>query len=153
MSTPRGTTAEPVTTDNLADTVRVAVRPEQEAFVAPVVQSLAEAYTQPDVAWPRLVRDDGRAVAFVMGAFDPEAELDFFRAGVWRLNVAADAQGRGYGRFAVDLVAAEARRRGERRITVLWVPGEGGPEGFYRRLGFTPTGQVFADQVVGELVL
>src|SRR5687768_8715847 len=114
---------EPVTTENLAEAVRVAVRPDQEAFVAPVVQSLAEAYTQPDVAWPRLVRDDGRAVAFVMAAFEPTSEIDFFRAGVWRLNVAADAQGQGYGRFAVTEVAREARRRGEQRITVLWVPG------------------------------
>ncbi|MBX9246819.1 GNAT family N-acetyltransferase [Actinotalea ferrariae] len=153
MSITRKTVLEPITTDNLAEAVRIAVRPDQERFVAPVVQSLAEAYTQPDVAWPRLVRDEGRPVAFVMGAFDPTSEIDFFRAGIWRLNVAAESQGQGYGRVAVEAVAEEARARGQQRITVLWVPGDAGPERFYLRLGFRPTGQVLEDQVVGELLL
>jgi diamine N-acetyltransferase len=36
---------------------------------------------------------------------------------------------------------------------VFWVPGEGGPEGFYLRLGFRPTGEEFDGQVLGELLL
>ena len=87
------------------------------------------------------------------GNFDPENEVDAFRAGIWRLNIAADAQGRGYGRFAVEAIAAEARLRGHDRITVLWVQGDGGPEGFYLRLGFTPTGEVLGGEIVGELSL
>ena len=71
-------------------------------------------------AWPRLILDDDRVVGFVMGNFDPENEIGAFRAGIWRLNIAADQQGQGYGRFAVEAVAAEARRRGHNRITVLW---------------------------------
>ena len=47
------------------------------------------------------------------------------------MNVAADSQGKGVGRFGVEQVAAEARRRGIDRITVLWVPGEDGPEERY----------------------
>jgi diamine N-acetyltransferase len=88
-----------------------------------------------------------------MGNFDPENEIGAFRAGIWRLNVAADEQGRGYGRFAVQAVAAEARRRGHTRITVLWPQGDGSPEGFYLRLGFTPTGEVMGDEIVGELMI
>jgi diamine N-acetyltransferase len=65
----------------------------------------------------------------------------------------ADAQGRGYGAFAVSQVAQEARRRGFSRITVLWGLGKGGPEGFYLRQGFRPTGEVMSDQAVGELTL
>ena len=49
-----------------------------------------------------------------MGSFDPASQIDAFRAGIWRLNIAAGEQGRGYGRFAVDAIAAEARRRGSR---------------------------------------
>jgi len=104
-------------------------------------------------AWPRLILDDDRVVGFVMGNFDPENEIGAFRAGIWRLNIAADQQGQGYGRFAVEAVAAEARRRGHNRITVLWVQGDGGPEGFYLRLGFTPTGEVMGGETVGELML
>jgi diamine N-acetyltransferase len=142
----------PITADNIDKAVGITLRPGQERFVAPVVQSLAEAYVHP-VAWPRLVVDGGEAVGFVMGSFDPDNELDFFRCGIWRLNIDGDHQGRGYGRSAVQGVVDEARRRGERRVTVLWVPGDGGPEGFYLKLGFAPTGQEFYGQTVGELFI
>jgi diamine N-acetyltransferase len=114
--------------------------------VAPVIQSIAEAYVTP-TAWPRLVVDGDRVVGFVMANFDPDNDLDEFRCGIWRLNVAADAQGKGVGRFAVDAVAEEARRRGRSRLTVLWEKGEGGPENFYRKLGFVPTGELFGETV------
>ena len=42
------------------------VHPDQERFVAPVVQSLAEAYVRPEVAWPRLILDGDRPVGFLM---------------------------------------------------------------------------------------
>ncbi|MFD5320793.1 hypothetical protein [Streptomyces sp. NPDC127098] len=35
-------------------------------------------------------------------------------------------------------------------MTVLWVPRPGGAEPFYRALGFRPTGETIAGQVVGE---
>ena len=98
-------------------------KPGQERFVAPVVESIAEAYVNP-TAWPRVVMDGHEIVGFVMANFDPDNELEAFRAGVWRLNVAADAQGRSAGRFAVEAVADEARRRGVQRITVLWERGK-----------------------------
>nr|WP_304608837.1 GNAT family N-acetyltransferase [Glycomyces amatae] len=131
----------------------IKVAPEQEAFVAPVVSSLAEAYASYATAWPRLVYAGDEPVAFVMGGFDPHAEIEFFRCGIWRLNVAAARQGSGYGRFAAEAVLDEGRRRGADRATVLWKPGGHGPEGFYRRLGFEPTGQEFAGQVVGAIAL
>lgn len=43
------------------------------------------------------------------------------RCGIWRLNIAAAWQGKGYGRFAGHSVLDEARRRGQTRATVLWV--------------------------------
>lgn len=144
---------EEITPDNVADACRLVIRPEQEPFVAPVAVSLAEAYVNQRTAWPRLVYDGDELAAFVMGGFDPQSPVDFFRAGIWRLNVAAEHQGKGCGRFAVQVVLDEARRRGQNRTTVLWKPGEHGPEEFYLRLGFRPTGQVFHDQVVGELFL
>jgi diamine N-acetyltransferase len=139
-----------ITADNIGRAIAITLRPGQDQFVAPVVQSLAEAYVH-RVAWPRLVTDGDEVVGFVMGPFDPDNELDFFRCGIWRLNVSSDHQRRGYGRFAVQGVIDEARRRGERRVTVLWIPGEGGPQDFYLGLGFNPTGQEFHGQTVGEL--
>ena len=142
-----------LTPDNVRSACGIDVKPEQQKFVAPVVESIAEAYVHFGTAWPRLILDDDRVVGFVMGNFDPESEIDAFRAGIWRLNIAAEEQGQGYGRFAVEAIAAEARRRGHKRITVLWLQGDGGPEGFYLRLGFTPTGEVMGGEIVGELML
>ncbi|MFI6766661.1 GNAT family N-acetyltransferase [Streptomyces sp. NPDC050355] len=148
---------EKVTPDNVEAACRLAVRPDQEGLVAPVARSLAEAYAQPEIAWPRLIFDGAQLVGFVMGfflvRFDPENPRDRLRSGIWRLNIAADQQGRGYGRFAVESVCEEIRGRGQSRATVTWVPGEHGPERFYRRLGFVRTGELSGDQVVGELSL
>lgn len=136
-----------LTADNLGAAVGLRLKPGQEKFVAPVVESVAEAYVTP-TAWPRVVLDGDQVVGFVMANFDPDNELEPFRGGIRRLNVAADARGRGVGRFAVDTVAAEARRRGRSRITVLWEKGTDGPEEFYLRLGFVPTGEL-SGEVVG----
>ncbi len=141
-----------LSSDNLGPAVSFPLKPGQERFVAPVVNSIAEAYVTP-TAWPRVILDGDEVVGFIMGNFDPENELEAFRAGIWRLNVAAHAQGRGVGRFAVDALADEARRRGVSRITVLWERGDGGPEGFYLALGFVPTGEELFGEVVGALDL
>lgn len=153
-NTPPGPRLAKITSDNVRAACELRVHPNQERFVAPVERSLAEAYAAgPGIAWPRLIMDGDEAVGFVMGGFNPADEIEAFRCGIWRLNVSARHQGRGYGRFAVSAVAAEARRRGQDRLTVLWLPGEGGPEGFYTGLGFRPTGELMGDQVVGELAL
>jgi diamine N-acetyltransferase len=148
---------EEITGGNLDDAIGVTVRSDQEHLVAPVVKSLAEAYVHPTIAWPRLIRDGSLPVGFLMGFFD----ADFaegkgnpdLRSGLWRLNVAVGAQGRGVGRFAVDSVATEVRRRGGDRLTTTWHPGADGPAGFYRALGFRTTGELSGGQVVGELRL
>lgn len=138
-----------VTADNLPDLVRMELKPGQERFVAPVVYSVAEAYVNP-TAWPRAIYRGDELVGFVMGNFDPDNEIEAFRSGIWRLNVAAGSQGLGVGRFAVEQIAQEAERRGFAEITVLWIPGADGPESFYRRCGFEPTGEVLFDEVVGR---
>jgi len=148
---------EEITAGNLDDAIGVTVRPEQEHLVAPVVKSLAEAYVHPAIAWPRLIRDGGRPVGFLMGFFDADFEEGTgnpdLRSGLWRLNVAVGEQGRGVGRFAVESVGAEIRRRGGDLLTTTWHPGPDGPEGFYRALGFRTTGELSGGQVVGELRL
>ncbi|MFF3446892.1 GNAT family N-acetyltransferase [Streptomyces sp. NPDC002667] len=101
------------------------------------------------------IRDGDEAVGFLMAFFD----IDWtgggtdFRSGLWRLNIADKKQGGGYGRFAVESVAAEIRRRGGTRLTTTWHPGADGPAGFYPALGFRPTGETSGDQTVGVLEL
>lgn len=145
----------PITPANIDRALAVRVRPDQERFVSPVVKSLAEAYVHPREAWPRLILDGDTPVGFLMAFLDIDWDgkgIDF-RSGLWRLNVSAEAQGRGVGRFAVAAVADEVRRRGADRMYVTWEPDEGGPEGFYRRLGFRLTGESSGGQTVGVLDL
>ena len=82
-----------------------------------------------------------------MANWDPDNEIPEFRGGIWRLNVADEVRGRGIGRFAVEQVAAEARRRGYKRITVMWEQAPDGPEGFYLKLGFREEGELFGERV------
>ncbi|MEO3781358.1 GNAT family N-acetyltransferase [Micromonospora sp. B11E3] len=107
---------EQITPDTVEAACELRVRPDQEHLVEPVATSLAEAYAWGEIAWPRLVYDGDELVGFLMGFFRiqwrPDDPTDL-RSGLWRLNIAADRQGRGYGRFAVRAVCEEARRRGE----------------------------------------
>ncbi|WP_410813719.1 GNAT family N-acetyltransferase [Micromonospora sp. 067-2] len=146
---------ERVTPKNYESALALSVRPDQNDLVAPVVKSLAEAYVFPDHAWPRLIYDRDRLVGFLMGFFDlpwdPDRHPDDRRSGLWRLNIAADAQGSGYGRFAVEALCAEISERGGSRAYVTWEPRAGGPEKFYLTLGFRPTGEQSGGEIVGVL--
>ncbi|AZM57203.1 GNAT family N-acetyltransferase [Streptomyces sp. WAC 01529] len=144
-----------ITPDNFETAINLRVRPDQEHLVGPVMKSLAEAYVHPGIAWPRLICDDDEAVGFLMAFLhiDWTGKGTDFRSGLWRLNIADGKQGRGYGRFAVESVAAEIRRRGGTRLTTTWHPGPDGPAGFYLALGFRPTGETSGDQTVGMLEL
>jgi diamine N-acetyltransferase len=151
-----GLRLEEITPRNFEAAIGIRVRPDQEFAVSPVRKSLAEAYVHPaGVAWPRLIMDGERPVGFLMAFFDIDWNEDgtLFRSGLWRLNIAAGEQGRGYGRFAVESVAAEIRRRGGKRLYVTWHPGPNGPEDFYLRLGFRTNGETAEDQTVGVLEL
>ncbi|MFF0386176.1 GNAT family N-acetyltransferase [Streptomyces sp. NPDC004286] len=146
-----------VTSANLEAAMAIRVRPDQEYAVKPVAHSLAEAYVRPaGVAWPRLILDGERPVGFLMAFLDIDWRADggsLRRSGLWRLNIDAGEQGNGYGRFAVESVAAELRRRGCGELWVTWHPGADGPEEFYRRLGFRTTDETSEGETVGVLDL
>ncbi|MGW6942698.1 GNAT family N-acetyltransferase [Streptomyces xanthophaeus] len=147
----------PVTADNFDAVCAVRVHPRQEHLVSPVVKSLAEAYVHGEAAWPRAIVDGDEVVGFVMAfldiAWNPAEDPRDIRSGLWRLNICASHQSKGYGRFAVGAVTDELRRRGAARAYVTWEPGEGSPEPFYLGLGFARTGELSGGQPVGVLEL
>ncbi|MDT9691708.1 GNAT family N-acetyltransferase [Streptomyces sp. P9(2023)] len=147
---------EQITPANVDAAIALRVRPDQEKNVSPVAHSLAEAYAFGENAWPRLILDGDEPVGFLMAfldlQWDPEKDPDDRRSGLWRLNIAAGHQGKGYGRFAVEAVREEIRRRGDGGpMYVSWQPGETGPGGFYLGLGFRTTGETTGRQTVGVL--
>ncbi|WP_284581869.1 GNAT family N-acetyltransferase [Streptomyces sp. 2P-4] len=157
MSTAAQLRLEPVTAANFDAVCAVEVRPDQSHLVSPVVKSLAEAYVHGPAAWPRAIADGTEVVGFVMAfldvAWNPEKDPADIRSGIWRLNISAAHQGRGYGRFAVEAVTAELARRGATHAYVTWEPGPGTPEPFYLNLGFHLTGETSGGQAVGVLPL
>ncbi|WP_255447588.1 GNAT family N-acetyltransferase, partial [Schumannella sp. 10F1B-5-1] len=107
----------------------------------------------PTASWPRVVLDGDAVVGYIVGNFDESASDDFLRAALWRINVAAEAQGSGVGKFAVHALADEARKRGFSRITVVWESGQEGPEEFFKAVGFTVIGETPYGENLGALDL
>ncbi len=132
---------------------KLGLKPGQEQFVSPVSYAAAAAVVPVDSAWQRVVLDDDYVVGFIHGNFDPNAHEEEFRAALWRINVDAEAQGKGVGRFAVEALIEEARRRDVERLTVIWERGEDGPEQFFLRIGFVPVGETQYGEVIGAIDL
>jgi diamine N-acetyltransferase len=129
------------------------LRRGQEQYVTPPTYAIADAYVDPVTSWPRVVLDGDEVVGFIRGNFDPSNSEEEFRSCVWRVNVAADAQGKGVGTFAVLALADEARSRGFDRITAVWEPGDDGPDQFFRSVGFEVTSETQYGECFGVLTL
>ncbi|SFR95102.1 diamine N-acetyltransferase [Microbacterium sp. cf046] len=129
------------------------LKPGQEQFLAPVSYGVAATVVNPQTTWQRVVVDGDEVVGFVSANFDPDATEEHFRSVLWRINVDADDQGRGVGRFAVEELIEEARRRGMDHVDVIYEAGEGGPEAFFTRVGFTPVNETEYGEVIAEIRL
>ena len=97
--------------------------------------------------------DGDDVVGFIRGHFDQQTSQAELRSCIWRIHIAAEAQGRGVGRFAVEALAAEARSRGFERLTVLWEPGDNGPGDFFHALGFVDIGETRYGETIAALSL
>ncbi|HSP53024.1 MAG TPA: GNAT family N-acetyltransferase [Cryobacterium sp.] len=144
---------EELSARNIVAANGLSLKPGQEQFIAPVSYAVAASVINPATAWQRVVVLDGDVVGFIHGNFDPDSAQEEFRACIWRINVDAEIQGRGVGKFAADALADEARKRGFDHITVIWEPGEEGPEAFFHHLGFGDIGQTVYGETIGALQL
>lgn len=129
------------------------LKPGQEQFVAPTSYALAESYFNPATEWPRVVLEGDTVVGFIRGHFDADSDQPEFRSCIWRITVAASAQGKGVGRFAIEALAREAKSRGFTTLTVLWEGGADGPGEFFHKLGFVEIGTSRFGETIGELSL
>lgn len=135
MNTP-DVTLEQVNDDNVQAVIDLSVAADQQDFVAPNVQSLAQAFAATKV-WVRAVYVGGEPVGFVMLSDDDEKPRYY----LWRFMIDASHQGRGIGREAMGLVHEYVRTRpGGDQVYLSYVPADGGPEMFYKSLGYTDTG-------------
>ena len=134
-----------MTQESLRSIIALKVAPNQQQFVASNTVSLAEAHFY-NFAWFRAIYADETPVGFIMIADQPE-KSEYF---LWRLMIAAEHQGKGYGRQALHLLIAHVRTRpNATELLVSYEPGVGSPRDFYYKLGFQETGQ----ELEGEIVL
>jgi GNAT superfamily N-acetyltransferase len=138
-------TLREVSEDNAQSVLALRCTVEQERFVSSVADSLAEATQYPQAnPWARAVYAGDEPVGFVMLSWNvepqpPEILGPWF---LWKLLIDHRHQGRGYGRAVVEQVVELVRAEGGTELLTSHVPGDGGPAGFYRRLGFVPTGEL-----------
>lgn len=135
-----------ITRDNVRAVLELDRAFSQRRFVSSVAQSYGDALVPNDhdgvpiVPWLRAVYSDGEPIGFVMVA-EPMSNAP--HPYVWRILVDWRHQRRGAGAQAIRAVARHWAALGATHIDLSCVAGvAGSPEGFYRRLGFEPTGVV-----------
>ena len=128
----------------------LSLRPGQEQFLAPVSYGIAATVVNPQTSWQRVVLDGDEVVGFVSASFDADTPEEHFKSVLWRINVDADEQRRGVGRFAVEALIDEAHARGVDHVNVIYEAGEAGPEAFFRRVGFEPVGETEYGEIMGR---
>ena len=128
----------------------------QQAFVAPVVDSFADALFPeavdgaPLVPFLRAVLADGELVGFVMVAEPTQTHPEPY---LWRLLIDRMHQRRGIGGRVVDLVRAQCRSWEATGLLVSWREGRGSPGPFYLARGFVPTGELVDGETMARLTL
>jgi diamine N-acetyltransferase len=146
-------TLREITEQEMTAVMALEVAPSQSRFVSSVADSLAEADATPEGRpWYRAIYADGQPVGFVMLSWNvpPDPPRIFGPWFLWKLLIDRRFQRLGYGREAVALVAGLVRANGGSRLLTSYVVADGGPEPFYRRLGFSPTGDIDEN---GEVVV
>ena len=130
----------------------------QRRFVESVADSLSEAEAQVHQPWCRAFYAEETPVGFVMLADnDPTCLWPHY---LWRFLIDARYQGRGYGRSAMDLVAAHVAARSPAADLMTSVASYDDPEisrhsplGFYLAYGFEQTGERNGLEIVIRLNL
>ncbi len=138
-----------VTVENESAVYKLRTHKTQEAFVAPMKWSYADALFPevvngaPLVPWMRAVEADGELVGFVMLALITEHHPEPY---LWRLLIDRLHQRRGIGRRVLDMIGEVCLEMGATTLVTSWGEGKGSPREFYLRNGFVPTGNIVDDE-------
>ena len=144
-----------ITSDTLRSVLKLNPGAVGERMVATNAWSIAQgAYSANAV--PRAIMAGDVPVGFIMiydATIDPALALqDEVLAGsvaIWRLMIDFQQQGKGYGEAAILEAARYAATRPDvTQIRLSYVPVEGNPSPFYKKLGFAETGEKDGVEIV-----
>ena len=142
---------EPIDRRNFLKLFNMQLRAEQTTFVTPPRWTLARCYVRlfgdAFEHLPHLIRSGDEVVGYATTACDPNSADNYW---IDDIMIAAEHQGKGYGRAAMVevLKMIVARYPRCRAIQLTCFHANANAEALYRSLGFEPTGGV--DEEFGE---
>ena len=142
---------EPIDRGNFLKLFNMQLRPEQTTFVTPPRWTLARCYVRlfgdNFEHLPHLIRAGDEVVGYTTTACDPDSADNYW---IDDIMIAAELQGKGYGRAAVVEVIKMivARYPRCRAVQLTCFHANTNAEALYRSVGFEPTGGV--DEEFGE---
>lgn len=149
QTSPAGLTLVEIDRNNLRAVMELAVKPEQESYVAPNSVSIAE-YCYEDEAWMRAIYSGDVPVGFLMLS----ERRSVPRYYLWRYMIDASHQGRGFGRGGLDLLVDYVRTLpGGSELFLSYQPGPASPRDFYAAYGFVDTGREHDGELEMRLLL
>lgn len=139
-----------ITQETLRPFLNMKVAESQQNMVANNAVSIAQAHFE-KYAWFRGIYANETPVGFIM-LYDNPDEPTYF---LWRLMIAEEFQGCGYGRLAIEELVNYVRTRPNATELLVShvkdVPGNPGP--FYEKVGFEYTGKEEGGELVMRLSL
>ena len=137
---------KPITEDNFIDAFNLKLAAGQEAYVSHPVRSLAQAYVYRKQCQPFGIYADDKMVGYVMVIYD----YDIPEYDVWHMMIDETQQGKGFGGQALDRVLDYIKQKpfGESDRVALTCHKENEIAlKLYESRGFTPTGNVYDDEI------
>lgn len=138
-----------VTKDNWIDCIHLSLHPEQEAYLASNVASIAESKFEPDNQL-RAVYKDKKVIGFIAFCVEddpPDPELYW----IFRFMIDKDFQGLGYGTKALNLALEEIEQLGAKRIHTMHKPKNEIAGKLYQKVGFSYIGHLDDGDLLMEM--
>ena len=153
MEKTRPVSLREISNENLASVLSLNVAENQKkVYPHSNAYSIAEGHYPPDddPVWIRAIYAGDTAVGFLMTSEATE-KGDYF---LWRLMIGAQYQGKGYGLRAVELLIDRIKNTPNAKVLITsHLTGDGDAGSFYRRLGFSYTGELLgSDDHLMEIV-
>jgi diamine N-acetyltransferase len=114
----------------------------QKTQVAPNAVSLAQAYINQNIAWPRVIVNDDLVIGFIMLELNAEEIPPYNQPGhyIWRFMIGKPYQNKGYRKQLLSLLIDNCHNGGMSSLYVSCTMNQDMPYQLYIKNGFTDTG-------------
>ena len=136
----------------LSPIISLKVRADQDHLVAPNSVTVAQFHYEP-AGWLRGLWD-GETPVGLIAMINPSIKSPSFEEGdaldaayLWRLMIAEEHQGKGYGSEAIAIAYQQTREWGLPKLHTSVVPGENCPLPFYEKHGLIETGKMLDEEI------